>query len=146
MGDSTLRHALLETLSGMYVVFTATQCWGSGTGSTCFWAIRIHYSEVRIRILHLSRKGVEQNEIILAKLNFNTKFKNKFLFLWLKIMCLRVSYKTKIWINNFFSILKVTKERSWILSCILWILIQHFRSMRTLIWFRIQAFDDQKIV
>ncbi len=45
--------------------------------------IRIHKSEVRLRILLFS-------EIILA-----TKFLQKIKFLWLKILCLRVTYKKK---------------------------------------------------
>jgi uncharacterized lipoprotein YddW (UPF0748 family) len=36
--------------------------------------IRIRMSEVQIRIQPFSRKSVERTEILLAKLNFNTKF------------------------------------------------------------------------
>ncbi len=45
-------------------------------GSACFWAswIRIHKSQVRIRLFPFAHKGVERTEIMPAKLNFNTKF------------------------------------------------------------------------
>ncbi len=48
----------------------AGQCWGSGSaGSACFLAIRIrvHFSEVHIRILPFSHKYFEQTNIMLAK-------------------------------------------------------------------------------
>jgi hypothetical protein len=41
-------------------------------------------------------KGAELTEIMLAKLNFNTKFEQKNKLLRLKIMCLPVSYEKKI--------------------------------------------------
>ncbi len=48
-------HPLLALLPGVHSV---AQCWGSGSGSSCFWTsrIRIHYSEVWIRILLFSHK------------------------------------------------------------------------------------------
>jgi hypothetical protein len=52
--------------------------------------------EVRIQILPFSHKGVEQTEIMLAKIRFTTKFFKKFQFLRQKIMCLWASYKKKI--------------------------------------------------
>jgi hypothetical protein len=52
------------------------------------------------------------SEIILAKQDFNTKYKQKIKFLRLKIMCLWLSYKKKILEKIFFCILKVTEERS----------------------------------
>jgi hypothetical protein len=47
------------------IVATSKQCWGSG--SECFWAIRI-------RILPFSHNDVERSERLLEKYNFNTKF------------------------------------------------------------------------
>jgi hypothetical protein len=51
-------------------------CLGSGSGSASFWAsrirIRVHYSEVWIRILPFSHKNknVERTEIMLDKIEF----------------------------------------------------------------------------
>ncbi len=61
----------------------------------------------------LSHKGVVRTEIMLAKLNFNTKFLQKFKFFRLKILYLPVSYKKIIW-KKLICILKVTEERSWV--------------------------------
>jgi hypothetical protein len=59
---------------GLRKIKRHSQCWGSGSeagsaGSACFWAsrIRVHYSEVRIRILPFSHKCVERTEIMPAK-------------------------------------------------------------------------------
>jgi hypothetical protein len=49
---------------------SSKQCWGSeygSAGSACFCGIRIRQSEVRIRILSFSHKGVERTEIMPAK-------------------------------------------------------------------------------
>ncbi len=64
-----------------------------GSRSALFWAswIRICSLEIRIGILPFTHKGVEWTEIMLEKLNFNT------LHFSMKIVCLRVSYKKKIW-------------------------------------------------
>ncbi len=47
---------------------------------------------------------------MVAKQNFNTKFKQKIKFLRMKIMCLRVSYEIKYEKNNFFAYLKSLKK------------------------------------
>jgi hypothetical protein len=73
--------------------------------SACFWASRIHYLEVWIRILPFSHRDVERTEIMLAKYNHNKKIK----FLRLKTMCLRVSFKKKYEENKFCILLE---ERS----------------------------------
>jgi hypothetical protein len=102
---------------------------------------------MRIQIRPFSPKGVERTERVLAKQKLNTKVIAENFIFKTEDNGLRGKLQDK-YMNkkNFFCILKVAKERSWILSCILWILIQHFRSIRMRIWFRIQAFDDQKIV
>jgi hypothetical protein len=78
-----------ELMNHMRVFESFEQCWasGSGTGSACFWAtrIRIHRSEVRIRIrlriLPFSHKCVERTEQCLQNQILTKIFSKKLNFL-----------------------------------------------------------------
>jgi hypothetical protein len=54
-----LYYALFNTNHEKQELPPVMQCWGSGTGSACFWASRIW-------ILPFSHEGVERAEIMLA--------------------------------------------------------------------------------
>jgi hypothetical protein len=62
----------------VYFLGTYSQCWGSGSGAECMFLALPDPDplviEVWIRILPFSHKSVEQTEIMLARLNSNTKF------------------------------------------------------------------------
>ncbi len=94
-----------------FTPFKNTQSTGQKSGKQC-WVSHVFWPRVSgsisqrygsgssLQILPFSHKGVERTEIMLEKLNFNTKF-GKIKFLRLKLMCLQVSYKKKIWLFSY---------------------------------------------